>query len=273
MNEWHDYHMALGFTRIYVFDHSPNKARMKAWGNMRNRLDHMFIKVHPIDPIEDENDVRHQAYVQCIREAKKRRHSYVLFADFNSFLVLKQHDNIREFAKHYILQGQTGIYWNEFGTAGNTYYERFPVVKRNPCRIKGPSRNFTSIVRIYDVDDPELAVSGERIQTRNGTYLLDTNFERIDSSRKKDGPKDVAVMHHYGYLSEEEYGRKHRGEVIPESFPKGTIFDDLAWQILQRNEGRYKVYDERIEEQTPSCATNALESKHLLLGMDPVEQW
>ena len=71
-------------------------------------------------------------------------------------------------------------------------------------------------------------------------------------------PQDVAVLHHYKTLSEEEFSDKNCirkdvnsysmvcGKTAAETLPmsNGMVYDDIAWQTLQMLVPDYEIYDE-----------------------------
>jgi hypothetical protein len=72
-----------------------------------------------------------------------------------------------------------------------------------------------------------------------------------------DRPVDVAVLHHYKYLSPKEfYWKSCVRKTVDDLFkdcpkdrelsPKyvGKIYDDSAWQALKKNVPRYAMFDE-----------------------------
>ena len=81
-------------------------------------------------------------------------------------------------------------------------------------------------------------------------------------------PTDIAVLHHYKTLSEEEWEYKTCGrndgltlnglpmschgktakEALPITSPNGEIYDDTAWRILRSHVPSYRMYDTLGEE-------------------------
>lgn len=79
-----------------------------------------------------------------------------------------------------------------------------------------------------------------------------------DGASNYDRPLDVAVLHHYKYLSPKEFYwkscmRKTVDDLYKDCDTKtknlipqftGKVFDDSAWQTLKNNVPRYAMYDE-----------------------------
>lgn len=72
-----------------------------------------------------------------------------------------------------------------------------------------------------------------------------------------DRPVDVAVLHHYKYLSPKEYYWKSCvRKTVDDKFKDceslkskgppyvGRVYDDSAWQLLKKNVPRYAMFDE-----------------------------
>jgi hypothetical protein len=105
-----------------------------------------------------------------------------------------------------------------------------------------------SIIRLQDfesVHNPHFAILEKGFQNRN------TNGQTV---------YDVAVIHHYGTKSREEFIQKRlRGradlalnhtqmveklkEAVEGNLDVGTVYDDSAWKLLCERVPKYKLYD------------------------------
>jgi hypothetical protein len=94
---------------------------------------------------------------------------------------------------------------------------------------------------------------------KKGFHNKNTNGQTIKKALI-DPVYDVAVLHHYGIKSREEFIQKRlRGradlalnqtqmaqnlkEAIEEDLDVGTVYDDSAWRLLCDRVPKYKMYD------------------------------
>ncbi|KAL3794188.1 hypothetical protein HJC23_012895 [Cyclotella cryptica] len=255
MDEWVDFHVALGFSPIYIYDNmlAPD-LELALWYEKRKDLHkHVRIIHFPITPVQV------PAYDMCIKEDAKNSTFIALF-DIDEFLVLKKHNNVIDFMEEHCQEpkcGQLSVNWLMMGTSNETVYQPVPVTKRN-VHTDGMWGTIKTIVRPTYVDD--------NIGWRHSVYLkkgywLDTRGNIINNKGWKrqannEGPSDVALLHHYSYKSEEEWNYKNciRGSSLQNRLDKpslchrkilvgGKFFNDDAWQQLKRMvPGKYGAF-------------------------------
>ena len=89
IDEWVDYHLAIGFRKVYIYDNSKN-FDLKEWG--KHRLsDTVMVKHFP--GIAKQN----AAYFDCAKRAEKDGYTWAAFFDVDEFLCLKKHKNVINF--------------------------------------------------------------------------------------------------------------------------------------------------------------------------------
>eukprot|EP00522_Entomoneis_paludosa_P010983 CAMPEP_0172459352 /NCGR_PEP_ID=MMETSP1065-20121228/32263_1 /TAXON_ID=265537 /ORGANISM="Amphiprora paludosa, Strain CCMP125" /LENGTH=654 /DNA_ID=CAMNT_0013214009 /DNA_START=248 /DNA_END=2212 /DNA_ORIENTATION=+ len=258
MNEWADYHLGLGFSDLYIYDHSSSQKTMVKW--MQRRKD---PRLHVIPFPGD--DIRVSAYKDCARLMKQMNHTWVLYADVNQYLVLKNHDNVIDFANKHVQKGQVGLNWKVFGTSGRTKYEPWPVTQRFTCRLSYffvGSMKFSSFIRVSDMGAINALTSPSMFPRKQGTFLLDTNRRRIMVQDRHNGPRDVAVIHHYLTRSEDEHKQrieKNGADNSTFSFPlnelpAGSIHDSEAWETLKRVSPTYSRFEQRNPKEEAECS-------------------
>ena len=140
IDEFLDYHIALGFSPIYIYDNSPtfelnnsyaafyrSIGANTSWYQSRQDI-HQYIRLlhFPRSPVQI------PAYDQCIKRDAKNS-TFVALIDVDEFVVLKRHSNVVDFVKAYcdFRCGQISINWQNMGTSGETKYSAVPVLKRN----------------------------------------------------------------------------------------------------------------------------------------------
>lgn len=188
---------------------------------------------------------------------------YMAFFDVDEFLVLKKHDTIDEMIQQHLHVGSLAISWHIFGTGYTDVYAPLPVTKRFMYRdgVTQHDRhpvwgNVKSILKLSEYDG--YPKSPHSFKPTKGTWI-DTNgkshFDKIGAVNY-DRPTDVAVIHHYKYLSPKEYHWKTCvRKTVDDQFKDcsedrknspytGRIYDDSAWVTLKRNVPRYAMFDQ-----------------------------
>ena len=255
IDEWVDYHLAIGFKMIYIYDNTDNYD-LRNWGNQRF-LDNVRVKHYPgIQKVL-------LAYIDCAKRAEKDGATWAAFFDTDEFLLLKKHKNINEFLVEYgPSKGAIGINWMVVGTSNATKYEPKPVTLRFQHTY-----NFSTIIktiaRVKDLEnfkDPHQATFIDKTAKTIGT-----NGFPIKGPRNKNMTTDVAVLYHYRYKSREEFiARKEKGRPDMDvrianhqnaikqgiefakygQLPVGDTFDDSIWRILKNRVPRYGLLED-----------------------------
>ncbi len=87
---------------------------------------------------------------------------------------------------------------------------------------------------------------------------IDISYQDSIGSINYDRPVDVAVLHHYQYLSSKEFRWKScTRKTVDDKYKDcdvtrnvtvtpyvGTVHDDSAWRMLKKNVPRYAAFDE-----------------------------
>lgn len=206
-------------------------------------------------------------YHMCVQEHKDD-HTYMAFFDVDEFLVLKKHSNIDEMLQQHLPKGSLAISWHIFGTGPTRAYGPLPVTKRFVYRDGVTKRDrheqwntVKSILKLADYGGyPKTphSMKTNRRNTGSDKAWLDTNgkgtFDSI-GSQNDDRPLDVAVIHHYKYLSRKEFlwktcirktvddKYKDCDAAKKKNIFAGTVFDDSAWQLLKKNVPKYALFD------------------------------
>eukprot|EP00970_Alexandrium_tamarense_P013080 scaffold3240_cov197-Alexandrium_tamarense.AAC.19 len=257
IDEWVDFHIALGFAPIYIYDNmlAPD-IELEDWYQKRYDI-HGYVRIihFPHTPVQL------AAYDQCIKVDAKDD-TFVGLFDVDEFLVLKKHKNVVDFMNEHCKEpicGQLTVNWRMMGVSNQTRYTNVPITKRNVHTDSEAWGTVKTIVRPSYVAD-NLAWR-HTVRLKKG-YWLDTRGVIINNTGWKvqannDGPSDVALFHHYSYKSLEEFHYKNcvrgnslgkRGENFNlcerDILVEGRIFNDDAWQQLKRMvPEKYSVFD------------------------------
>ena len=258
IDEWVDYHLAIGFKMIYIYDNSDNYD-LRSWGNQRF-LDNIRVKHFP--------GINKQllANVDCAKRAEKDGATWAAFFDTDEFLLLKKNRNINEFLVEYgPSKGAIGINWLIVGTSNATKYEPKPVTLRfqhtDPRnRANTAIKTIARVSAIERFQNPHFVIFID-----NTTKTIDTNGSTIKSSRTTNTTTDIAVLYHYRFKSREEFiarkegGRpdmdfriaKHQNKITKSiefakygELPFGDTFDDSIWQVLKNRVPRYGLLED-----------------------------
>ena len=237
---------------------------LQMWHERRKDIQQYVHIIHmPLFPVQG------HAYEQCIRQDAANE-TFAALIDIDEFVVLKKHDNVVDFmVQHCDIEcGQLSLNWVPMGTSNETRYRPLPVVKRNVNHHTVPAqfRVVKAIVRPTYVDD--YMDWSHTVMLKRG-HWVDTDgtvIPRVKSTAKccipydHDGPRDVGVIYHYKYKSEEEFYVKSclRGDSLLGrgnmekcghmknygNFPRhGGTFDDSAWRQLKRMVPKYSIFD------------------------------
>mmetsp|Transcript_19097 Transcript_19097/g.41347 ORF Transcript_19097/g.41347 Transcript_19097/m.41347 type:complete len:452 (-) Transcript_19097:1107-2462(-) len=264
LDEWVDYNFGLGVHTIYLIDNSKEHD-LKNWQDKRRSAGYS-VRVMP----KPGTHRQMYAYHMCAAEFKED-HTYMAFFDVDEFLVLKKHNTIDEFLQQHLTKGSLAISWYIFGTGFRDMYAPLPVTKRflyrdgvlKHDRHQGAWYNVKSILKLSDYGGyPQSPHSMKTNKATAGSdkAWTDTNgkgdFDKIGAANY-DRPVDVAVIHHYKYLSPKEfYWKSCVRKTVDDKFKDcdtlknkkppyvGRIYDDSAWQSLKANVPRFAMYDE-----------------------------
>lgn len=258
LDEWVDYHFGLGFHSIYLIDNS-DKHELKSWQDKRRNAGYS-VRVLP----KPGTHRQMYGYHMCAAEFKND-HTYMAFFDVDEFLVLKKHDRVDDMLADHLKEGSLAVSWYIFGTGDTNMYAPLPVTKRFMYRDGDTEKtrhnqwsNVKSILKLQDYGN--YPKSPHSMKHTRGTWK-DTNgggsFDKIGAINT-DRPTDVAIIHHYKYLSPKEFHWKSCvRKTVDDKFKdcnddkelrskpyKGHTFDDSAWALLKKNVPQYAMYDE-----------------------------
>jgi hypothetical protein len=259
LDEWVDYHFGLGFHTIYLIDNSP-KHELQSWQDKRRNAGYS-VRVLP----KPGSHRQMYGYHMCAAEFQKD-HTFMAFFDVDEFLVLKKHIRVDDMLADHLTEGSLAISWFIFGSGDTSMYAPLPVTKRfqyrdgetPKTRHQSQWSNVKAILKLEDYGN--YPKSPHSMKTKRGGWK-DTNgggsFDKIGAVNQ-DRPTDVAVIHHYKYLSPKEFLWKSCvRKTVDDKFKdcnvdkqetvssfRGHNFDDTAWRLLKQNVPKYAMYDE-----------------------------
>jgi Glycosyl transferase family 2 len=259
LQEFVDYHLALGFDLIHIMDNSDNfDLEQFAQGkDCRVKVEHFPGPVKQF-----------LAYAECsARLIAEGNYGWVAFYDVDEFLILKKHRNVIDFLEEYVPSGSLAVNWRFFEMSGKKVYEPLPVTKRFQYRLPDEAEinyHIKSIVRLSSLNTKEMKRwdNPHFFPLVHGAYQYDTNGTRVEGPYNPGGKVDVVALYHFSFKSMKEYvAKRNRGRsdvprneeeiatliAMAESLWKTSnesyIFDDTAWRMLKDLVPRYSQFD------------------------------
>ena len=262
VDEWIDYHIALGFETIFIYDNSDD-FELRGWYSNRFKQNTKLIKiVHWVGSGE-----QLAAYNNCTKEIQQRKsHSWIAFIDLDEFIVIK---DIQKFPHimdllDTIPKEASGLTanWQVFTWNNHTKYEPKPLSLRfDHFRKNKHVKTIARADRIKLFPNPHFAIYYTH-------KAVDSNGDIVDGPFNERMPLDVLAVNHYTAKSLEEYklrckrGRATVAEVQTSAtyFPctseenilatwmkidhSKTSFDDSVWKLLKE---RVPVYKKKFD--------------------------
>ena len=190
IDEWVDYHYALGFDKIRIYDNSELN-EMKIFEEKKG--DHVDVIHFPGAPVA-KCELQERAYYDCTQKAVEERvYTRAAFFDIDEFLVLKKHEDVHDMLEEHLQRGSLGINWYLFRpTQIDVIYSPLPVTKWFMYR-----NNLTDIIKSivklsdFDLQKPkgcyvhifplkEGVTHGDRCRhTRKPTIVLEYSYIRL----------------------------------------------------------------------------------------------
>jgi hypothetical protein len=266
VDEFVDYHLALGFETIYLYDNSDD-FELQEW-SLRRSPNEVVVQHFP------GTAQQLPAYSHCGRRIQKEdSHNWIAFIDIDEFIVLKgdEHEYIMDLLSTVDSEaGGLSLNWLVFGSSHQRSYTPAPLTKRFQMREPDVNTHVKTIVRTHKWRSPKghphnhrYAGNATSVDTRGHRIGLGSAGSGNHDAFNPEGPSDIAVIHHYHTKSLEEYRtRCKRGlaDQPPEAWKKqtaciqnetellkhvapGSVFDDSAWQVLKKNMTVYAMYD------------------------------
>ena len=218
IKEWIEYHKKLGFDNIFVFE---NNWRCK-------------VKDDIVTNIEFDGDRKQIPAYNTFIERFRYDYDWAAFIDVDEFIVLKKHDNIKDFLNEYdsVFNG-IAINWVLFGSNGHKETsENTSLLERFTKRQIDKNQHIKTILKLKRFG----------VKMVNPHYpnvmLNDTNLNEVLGPFNFKGDIDVAQINHYFCKTRPEFIKKiNRGQADQyakrkleefESHDKNEVDDFLA---------------------------------------------
>jgi hypothetical protein len=181
IEEWIKYHIKIGFDKIFVYKND--------WD-----YDNTFENVVFIEKNGKEKQI--ESYNDFI---KKNNSSYdwALFIDVDEFLVLKQHNNVKDFLLCYNEFNSIGINWVFFGDNGQTKNNNFNVLSRFTKRQQDVDKHIKTFVKLNK--KPIMSVHNSNLE------WVDTNKIKNKGPFNKTPIDNIAQINHFFCKTYDEF--------------------------------------------------------------------
>ena len=229
--EWTNYHLAIGFSHIYLYDNEDTDTLAPIFAGRNNvTVTHFPGKV-----------MQYRAYNHFLCSQESHIHHWCGFLDIDEFLVLKKHNDVLSFLKDHCSKGIMSLNWFIYGENASlrdqihvdTEDVSIPVTKRFILREPLPNKHVKCLFvreevfciynahyplvfnpdlkRVVGIDQknklcPILIMSDD---TRIVAPQHDTNGKHFIGPFNDNGPTDIAYINHYYFRSKTEYSAKY----------------------------------------------------------------
>lgn len=200
------YHLGIGFDKIYIYDNEDKETYKEILSEFSDKIivTHLPGKNYPRLPQYEA--IQHFTY----NYMHNPDITHIAHIDIDEFIVLKKHNNIKEFIKEYIYDGENnimcggiGMNWRFFGDSNNTTDTNEPLT----CRfIKRQETGNLHVKTIFNkifyggYNNPHNIIITNMeypIKSTNGTIINGPFNENMDFS--------VIQLNHYKSKTWEEY--------------------------------------------------------------------
>jgi len=251
IDEFVRYHLHLGFDKIYIYDNEDHPTYAEQLRHFGDAIivEHLPGKNYPRLP-QYEALQRFTWYHMNNPEI-----THVAHIDIDEFIVLKKHNNIKDFIKEYIYDGENnvkcagiGINWKMFGSSGYITKTDEPLTMRFTKCQKGHN---VHIKTLYNKSFYAHQGNPHNINSNNPEFPIKTTKGNIvDGPHVEDADLSVIQINHYKSKTWEEFSFiRNRGRADrfdnPELDDLKTTFNetDLNDEV---DYTAYKVYSKLI---------------------------
>ena len=191
LDEWLDYNYKLGFDKIIMYQND--------W---RTDIERPFLEKREWDGKAVQLPV-YNSFLHTNTE-----YDWVAFVDCDEFIVLKKHNNIKEFINNYKDITQViGLNWVMYGSWGILNRTSNSLLKTFTNRNYNTNHHIKVIVNCKSNNTMILPHNTDNLS-------MDTNGHRFNGPFNPNGPMDVAYINHYHSKTKEDWmDRCKRGRV------------------------------------------------------------
>lgn len=226
IREWVDYYLMIGVDHFYITDHKSSPPL--------EGILHDYIVKGLITYVYDERShPQIEVYNECIRKYADASR-WIGFFDSDEFLVLKQHQTIKEFLTNYETYGAVSIGWYLFGSSGHIEKQN-SIVKSYTYRFPNSS-HYKTIVQPKTV----LRYAVHHVEQHDeGYFTVDENKNRINGPFNQTSTLHSAQLNHYIVRSRRDFEDKMAKGCADGASPR-------TWEFFDIVNAHATVYDDLI---------------------------
>ena len=194
IEEWVKYHLALGVTRIYLYDNEDVSTYPAILQKYIDRLTIHHIPQYLVPHTQAVQNLVLDHFDKNYYTSDDITH--IIHIDIDEFIVLKKHANITEFIEEYIQCDCAGIgmNWRFFGSSGHVDKSNEPVTQRfTRCDVNGNEH----IKTIFDKKYFYGFFTPHNIKTEPGYHIKSTNGDIIVGPFNYNIDHSVIQLNHY----------------------------------------------------------------------------
>jgi len=196
IQEWVNYHLALGFEKIYLYDNEDTPTY--------NNLNENVVVTHI--PGNNYHKAVQYLALDCFISNYMRNGTitHVAHIDIDEFIVLKKHNNIKDFIGEYIVGDCAGIgmHWKYFGDSYLTEKSFEPVTQRfTRCQEKCDN----TIKTIFDVSKTNGWEACHVIYKHEGFFVKSTSGNIINCAHNEHLDNEIIQLNHYKCKTRPEF--------------------------------------------------------------------
>jgi hypothetical protein len=186
LEEWLDYNYKLGFDHIFLFQND--------W---RTNVERPFLT----KKIWDGKSVQLKVYNNFLKN--NTDYDWIAIIDCDEFIVLKKHDNIKEFIEEFKDKANViGLNWYMYGSLGIKKRQCNSLIKMFKMRNEHPNQHIKIIINKNVNKKFGSIILNPHYSTKKS---MDTNGKFFNGPFNPDGPTDVAYINHYYYKTKEDW--------------------------------------------------------------------
>lgn len=226
VDEWVDYHFAVGFSKIYLVDVSDD-FWMRQWGEEKSQTAPVEVMHFPGSKRDPSS--RAAAFLHCLK-LHQMNHNAIAFLDVNDFIIMPAGAGLESLNRH--LQSSSycafPIRRILFGNAGQDVYDPLPVTKRFMFRVEDTISSQS--IPIINTKDNVPTDSMDQLQNDLSKYLRSFEWKSKVCLGNQFFPGNIVVYH---YLRSKKECKKEKAD-IQLCMLSGSVEDQFAWTTLQK---------------------------------------
>lgn len=234
---WVNYHFAIGFDKIYIFDNNSKTSIKK---QLADYIRHGIVEVQNITLKEFP---QLSAYASFLKHFGKEAH-WVAFIDADEYINIKSTTDISKFLENYEEHPAIGISWKMFGSNGH--------LKRPE---NSPDKAYTSCISEHQLiksivrpDMVEKVSSPHHFIYKRNQLCVNEHGLPITGPRSYHTSEKIQINHYY-YKSQQDYEDKMvRGLATPVKSRSGYTLDQFYSQAYITGEQETSI--QRFSKKT-----------------------